>query len=295
MRKFDNIENCEKFLDELVLPVIRNLDWGETVTLCIGCGEKDLCIIVDNYNKETNEISFECIITDLTGDVCVEDTLNCGSMKLFLSKTESFLQGDCPEKLYEGHDIQVNFIVMETNLCADVNEKYEDCGYVEENEDNNEDDISILLEDGKDETEKMIENVLENTIQNYIDEYGYIEAKSEWDGKIVRVKIELYGYETKVSDYNHTVYDAPILKIKASEQNSADGVIVHSLKTIQECVALLMSVPTDWYDFYIHEDNVLEKIYWMTGDSYYEDESGKLQPLLLEPLYDSDDDDDLPF
>ena len=60
-------------------------------------------------------------------------------------------------------------------------------------EEDDEDDISILLEDGKDETEKMIENVLENTIQNYIDEYGYIEAKSEWDGKIVRVKIELYA------------------------------------------------------------------------------------------------------
>ena len=144
-RKFDNIISCIEYLDSAVLPSIRSLDCGETIALTICCGEDELYIHIFNYNKELDEISFNSKMINLTEDTRIGDAFNCEPMKLFISIVGAFIQGYCLENLYEGHCIRVNFVVMEANLCADVNEEYEDCEYYED-----ESEIDAYLSDMSD-------------------------------------------------------------------------------------------------------------------------------------------------
>lgn len=133
MRKFDNIENCVKYLGNEVLPIIKNLDCAKRLTLYIGCGEDDLWVDVNNYNKETNEISFDYTMTNVAENICIWDTFNCESVELFFNIVKSFLQEYCLENLYEGNCINADFSIIELCLGAYAHEDNEE--YVEEESD----------------------------------------------------------------------------------------------------------------------------------------------------------------
>ena len=127
--KFDNIESCVGYLDSAVLPIIKNLNCGETLTLYIGCGENDLFIDINNYNEETNEISFDYTMTNIAEKECIWDTFNCESMELFFSIVGSFLQGYCLENLYEGNCIGVAYSIIKVYLGAYMHVDNEESDY----------------------------------------------------------------------------------------------------------------------------------------------------------------------